>query len=86
MRSLNNRFKEFRRPKKPRKRLHVQGAVTKPRPISKPKLPGIVNTVKAPTPFLGEDTVSYERHIRALQMEFVKTKRNTQVISKYLLI
>ena len=29
---------------------------------------------------VGEDTVSYERHIKQLQAEFSKTKRNPQVV------
>lgn len=79
MRTLSCRFRELRRPDTPRKPKEKNKT-----PISQPKrkLPGIVNTVKTPTPLPGEDTVSFERHTRALQMEYKKTKHNSQVISK----
>ena len=45
------------------------------------KAPGITNSVKEPVPPSGEDTVSYERHTKALQAEFRKTNRNNAVVS-----
>ena len=45
------------------------------------KAPGIINSVKEPVPPPGEDTVSYERHTKALQAEFRKTNRNNALVS-----
>lgn len=77
VRSLVNRFKEFRRPKKPRN-LPSAECVTPPK--TKGRLPGITNAVKTPICPPGEDAVSYERHTKALQMEYKKTNRNGRVI------
>lgn len=82
VRTLSCRFRELRRPDTPRKPKGKDKTTSKP----KQKLPGIVNTVKVPTPLPGEDAVSYERHIRALQMEYKKSRRNSQVISKFMYI
>ena len=68
-----NRFKEFRRQTKPRK-LPNDERVT---PSRAGKYPGIT---KRPVPPPGEDSVSYERHTKALQMEFKKTNRNVTLI------
>lgn len=35
---------------------------------------------------IGEDTVSYQRHIRALQVEFKKTRRNMSVVNELMTI
>ena len=34
----------------------------------------------------GEDSVSYERHLKHLQMEFLKTHRNPQKIAELMLL
>lgn len=78
VRSLINRFKEFRRPRKPRK---LKAESESPR-IVKLKTPGITNSVIKPIPPPGEDPLSYERHIKALQVEFKKTNRNKIVIGE----
>lgn len=72
-----NRFKEFRRPKKPRK------VECEKKTISSRvgKAPGITNTVKHPVPPPGEDAVSHERHTKALQVEFKKTNRNSALVT-----
>ena len=77
VRSLVNRFKEFRRPKKPRKPPSNDSAT----PVKAGKRPGITNSVTRPTIPPGEDAVSFERHTKALQIEFRKTNRNSQVIA-----
>ena len=75
MRSLVNRFKEFRRPRKPRTATLSAGKEKSIR-----RRPGITNTLKTPIPLPGEDSVSYERHTKALQIEFKKHNRNIAVI------
>ena len=75
VRSLINRFKEFRRPKKPR-------TATKTLVSRARKAPGIINSVKQPVPPPGEDAVSYERHTKVLQTEFKKTNNNALVCGK----
>ena len=75
MRSLVNRFKEFLRPRKPRIPSSAKGTEKR---IG--RRPGITNTVKNPVPLPGEDSVSFERHTKALQIEYKKTNRNTAVI------
>ena len=77
---MSCRFRELRRPDTPRKPKDKDKT-----PISNPKgkSPGIVNTVKTPVPIPGEDFVSFERHTRALQMEYKKSKRNTIVIGMF---
>ena len=75
VRTLSSRFRELRRPDIPR-----TPRVKNPT-VPKRKSPGIVNKVKIPLPTSGEDLVSYERHTRALQMEYKKAKRNPQVTS-----
>lgn len=79
MRSIINRFKEFRRPRKPRK-VKVCGPPTNQ--VTKPKSPGMTYSVTKPTIPPGEDAVSYERHIKALQMEFKKSHRNNRLIGE----
>ena len=71
-----NRFKEFRRPKKLRDRPCEKKTI-----LSRVgKAPGITNSLKQPVPLPGEDSVSYERHTKALQVEFKKTNRNCALI------
>ena len=77
VRSLINRFKEFRRPKKPRSSTTEKKAV-----VSRiGKAPGIINSVKQAVPPPGEDGISYERHTKALQAEFKKINRNKALVS-----
>ena len=76
VRSLINRFKEFRRPKKPRSSTtEKKGVVSRTG-----KAPGIIKSVKQPILLPGEDGVSYERHTKALQAEFKKTNRNNALV------
>lgn len=70
-----NRFKEFRRPKKPRK---VECEKKTSSRVG--KAPGITDSVKQPVPLPGEDAVSYERHTKALQVEFKKTNQHLLLI------
>lgn len=79
MRSLVNRFKEFRRPKKPRSRPSVASTPAKCGNFPG-KSPGIMNTIKSPAIPPGEDCISYGRHIKVLQVEFKKTNRNSHVL------
>lgn len=78
MKSLVNRFKEFRRPKKPR---NPQASIGKRVTTTGAKKPGITNVLKSPMPPPGEDSVSFERHTKVLQAEFKKKNRNTAVVN-----
>ena len=75
--SLKNRFKEFRRT--PSKR-EAKECLTAKR--SRKKMPGIIFSPLHPVPAQGEDSVSYERHNRVLQQDFVKRRRNQQVVDE----
>ena len=79
MRTLSCRFRELRRPDTPRTPRGGNGSK-----LPKRKLPDIVNTVKTPIPPPGEDIVSFERHTRALQMKYKKSKRNAQVVGMFM--
>lgn len=72
MKSLVNRFKKFRRPKKPR---NPQPSFGKSVGTKKPGM------VKRPMPPPSEDSVSFERHTKVLQAEFKKKNRNTAVVN-----
>ena len=76
IRSLIDRFKEFRRPKKPRTPLSNRA-----KEKERGKKPGITNTIKEPIPLPGEDMISFERHTKALQVEFKRANRNNAVIN-----
>ena len=76
VKSLINRFKEFRRPKKTRNAVCTTPTLTS----KKGKAPGITNSVMSPVPAPGEDAVSYERHIKVLQVEYKKANRNQAVV------
>lgn len=75
MRSLVNRFKEFRRPRKPR----APSSSGQKERIG--RRPGMTNKVTDPIPPPREDSVSFERHTKALQMEFKKSNRNNALIN-----
>ncbi len=75
IRSLINRFKEFRRPKKPRKSPSVGGCTPK---RLKSRTPGIINSITAPTLVSGEDATSYEWHITVLKVELKKVTTITE--------
>lgn len=45
-------------------------------------MPGIIFSPLHPVPAQGEDSVSYERQNRVLQQEFVKRRRNQQVVDE----
>ena len=77
MRSLINRFKEFNR--NPKERRSKVGA-SPSNHVTKQKSPGITCSVVKPTVPPGEDSISYERHVKALQMEFKKSHRNNRII------
>ena len=82
MQILINRFKEFNRIPKPKEecRSTIDGSPTSH--VAKPKFPGITHSVIKPTIPPGEDTVSYERHIKALQMEFKRSHRNNRIVGE----
>ncbi len=42
--------------------------------------PGITNCPGEPVPLPGEDVVSYERHIKALQVEYKKSRQNKHIV------
>lgn len=81
MRSLINRFKEFNRTPKEKHRLNTGGG-SPSNYVAKPKSPGITRSIVKPTIPPGEDAVSYERHIKAMQMEFKKSHRNNRVVGE----
>ena len=74
--SLRNHFKEFRRTPVERGKLKTN---TKKSP--KKKSPGITQSLAQPLPAPGEDSVSFERHCRLLQVEFTKARRNQHVVT-----
>lgn len=71
---LQNRFKEFRRVKKPRNTI-VRQLIP-----SKPKSPCVGLKRETPEITPGEDGVSFERHNRVLKAEFAKTKPDVQLV------
>ena len=72
--TLRDRFKEFRRPKKPR-RTTTSASV----PLLKTP-PGITSPLASPPIPAGEDKVSFQRHANALCLEFKKVKPNMSVV------
>ena len=53
-------------------------------PIKKVKSPGLTHSIVSPSVPAGEDTVSFERHTKLLQVEFKKRTRNNRVIGIYI--
>ncbi len=78
MRSLINRFTEFNRKPKERKSKIDNSSTTH---ATKQKSPGITRSVVKPAIPPGEDAVSYERHVKALQIEF-KNNRNDRIVGE----
>lgn len=74
MKSLQGRFKEFRRPYKPRKAV---SSSTEHKAGSSMRHRSITSTMPIPS---GEDNTSFERHNRALKIEKGKVCPNKQVI------
>ena len=79
VRSLINRFTEFNRKPKERKSKIDNSSTTH---ATKQKSPGITRSVVKPAIPPGEDAVSYERHIKALQMEFKNNNRNDRIVGE----
>jgi len=79
--SLINRFKEFRRDKKPRNSSVKKTSTISATPSKSGKSPGIMKSPGDPLPPHGKDAVSYERHAKALQVEH-KTKQNKHIVSE----
>ena len=75
---LQNRFKEFRREKKPRKSSSASDPVP-PTCKSTPKSPSVNKAEKLSVP-AGEDEVSFARHNRVLKAEFSKSKPNAEMV------
>ncbi len=56
--------------------------VCQPKKSQKKKSPGITQSPSQPQPAPGEDSVSFERHVRVLKVEFSKTRCNHQVVTE----
>ena len=80
MQTLRDRFKEFRRVKKPRKAT----ASTPQQPLLVPskKSPGITRPIESPLVPAGEDKVSFERHNNVLKSEWKKRRPNLVVVDE----
>ena len=74
--SLQGRFKEFRRTHKPRRSMPSS---SESKEVSGSKGRQIASTLPIPD---GEDSVSFERHNRALKVEYNKVRPNKQVVEE----
>ena len=73
--SLKDLFKDFRRTP-----VEKGKSKSNPRKSPKKKRPGITQPLSEPLP-APEDSVSFERHLRVLHVEFTKMHRNKQVVA-----
>lgn len=78
MESLRDRFKEFRRQKKPR--ITTTKSTTKL--FTSKKSPGITRPMFSPPVPVGEDKISFNRHTNALKAEWKKRRPNTNVVNE----
>ena len=80
MKSLSDRFKEFRRKKKPRKPRDSNPSQVLV--AAKPKSPGITCPITSPQIPRGEDKTSFNRHNNVLKAEWKKKSHNQSLVDE----
>lgn len=79
--TLRDRFKDLRRPRKPRTKSVAPACQIPATPSVSNHSPGITNPLSSPVIPAGEDSHSFLRHCKSLQRECQKKKPNENVVS-----